>query len=79
VTLGLACIRCQGAGVDGICVVSSEGKVVIEGDRLPEGSVVAVVAPGRDGTFTVPPELEQAARPGLPGAKRSRSKRSFEG
>ena len=35
------------------------GKVVIDGDVLPEGTVVTVLAPEGDGTFVVPPELEQ--------------------
>ena len=35
------------------------GKIIIEGDALPEGMVVTVLAPDGDGTFSVPPELEQ--------------------
>lgn len=35
------------------------GKIVIEGIALPEGTVVTVLAPEGDGTFVVPPELEQ--------------------
>jgi len=33
-----------------------EGKVVIEGDPLPEGCVVTVLAPDGDETFAVPPD-----------------------
>lgn len=35
------------------------GKIVIEGIALPEGTVVTVLAPEGDGTFVVPPDLEQ--------------------
>ena len=35
------------------------GKVVLDGETLPEGTVVTVLAPEGDGTFVVPPELEQ--------------------
>lgn len=35
------------------------GKIIIDGDTLPEGTVVTVLAPEGDGTFIVPPELEQ--------------------
>ena len=35
-----------------------EGKVVIDGDKLPEGMVVTVLARTNDETFEVPPELE---------------------
>ena len=34
------------------------GKVVVEGDPLPEGTVVAILARDADETFEVPPELE---------------------
>jgi multidrug efflux pump subunit AcrA (membrane-fusion protein) len=36
-----------------------DGKIVVDGDALPEGMVVTVLAPEGDGTFVVPPELEQ--------------------
>jgi hypothetical protein len=36
-----------------------EGKVVIQGDPLPEGATVTVLAPIGDETFVVPAELEQ--------------------
>ena len=36
-----------------------DGKIVIDGSTLPEGTVVTVLAPEGDGTFIVPPELEQ--------------------
>lgn len=34
------------------------GKVVVEGDPLPEGTVVTIIARGAEETFEVPPELE---------------------
>jgi hypothetical protein len=34
------------------------GKIVVEGDPLPEGAVVTVLAREADETFEVPPELE---------------------
>lgn len=37
-----------------------DGKVIVEGDTLPEGTVVTVLARESDETFEVPPELEAA-------------------
>jgi hypothetical protein len=37
-----------------------DGKVVLEGEPLAEGSVVTVVAQEDDGTFDVSPEEERA-------------------
>ena len=34
------------------------GKVIVEGDPLPEGAVVTILAREADETFKVPPELE---------------------
>jgi hypothetical protein len=34
------------------------GKVVVEGDPLPEGAVVTVLVRDAEETFEVPPELE---------------------
>ncbi len=34
------------------------GKVVVEGDSLPEGAVVTILVREADETFEVPPELE---------------------
>lgn len=34
------------------------GKVVVEGDPLPEGAIVTILAREADETFEVPPELE---------------------
>jgi hypothetical protein len=34
------------------------GKVVVEGDPLPEGAIVTILAREVDETFEVPPELE---------------------
>ena len=35
-----------------------DGKVVVEGDPLPEGTVVTIIARDAEETFEVPPELE---------------------
>ena len=35
-----------------------DGKIVVEGDPLPEGAVVTILARDADETFEVPPELE---------------------
>lgn len=34
------------------------GKVIVEGEPLPEGAVVTILAREADETFEVPPELE---------------------
>jgi hypothetical protein len=34
------------------------GKIIVEGDPLPEGTVVTILARESDETFVVPPELE---------------------
>ena len=34
------------------------GKIVVEGDPLPEGAVVTILAREADETFEIPPELE---------------------
>jgi hypothetical protein len=34
------------------------GKIVLDGEALPEGTVVTVLAREGDGTFVVPPELQ---------------------
>ena len=36
-----------------------DGKIVLNGEALPEGTVVTVLAPEGDGTFLVPQDLEQ--------------------
>ena len=36
-----------------------DGKIVLNGEALPEGTVVTVLAPEGDGTFVVPQGLEQ--------------------
>jgi len=36
------------------------GKVVVDGDPLPEGAVVTILAREADETFEVPPALEAA-------------------
>ena len=35
-----------------------DGKIVVEGDPLPEGAVVTILARDADETFELPPELE---------------------
>ncbi len=35
-----------------------DGKVIVEGDPLPEGTVVTIIARDAEETFEVPPELE---------------------
>ena len=35
-----------------------DGKIVVEGDPLPDGTVVTILAREADETFAVPPELE---------------------
>lgn len=35
-----------------------EGKIIVEGEPLPEGAVVTILARDADETFEVPPELE---------------------
>ena len=47
-----------------------EGKVVIDGDALPEGTVVTVLAPEGDEIFDVPPELEHELNESLEQAAR---------
>ena len=34
------------------------GKIVVEGEPLPEGAIVTILAREADETFDVPPELE---------------------
>jgi len=46
------------------------GKVVLEGEPLPEGSVVTVVARDADETFEVTPEEEQALLAAIAQAER---------
>ncbi len=48
------------------------GKVVLEGEPLAEGSVVTVVAQEDDGTFDVSPEEERALLEAIAQADRGR-------
>jgi hypothetical protein len=41
------------------------GKIVVEGDPLPEGTVVTILSRGRDETFLVSAELEAELRASL--------------
>lgn len=47
-----------------------EGKVVLEGEPLPEGSVVTVVARDDEETFEVSPEDEKALLAAIAQAER---------
>ena len=47
-----------------------DGKVILEGDPLAEGSVVTVVAREDDETFDVSPEEERALRAAIAQAER---------
>ncbi len=46
------------------------GKVVVEGASLPEGTVVTILARDSDETFEVPMELESELRASLEEASR---------
>ncbi|MBM3341270.1 MAG: hypothetical protein FJY56_04035 [Betaproteobacteria bacterium] len=46
------------------------GKVIVEGDALPEGAVVTVLAREADETFDVPPELEAQLQESIAQAER---------
>jgi hypothetical protein len=47
-----------------------QGKVVVEGDALPEGAIVTVLTTEDEGTFDVPPELEAELSESLAQAAR---------
>ena len=46
------------------------GKIVVEGEPLPEGAVVTILAREADETFEVPPELESELLESLAQAAR---------
>jgi len=46
------------------------GKIVVEGDPLPEGAVVTILAREADETFEVPPEFEAELSESLAQAER---------
>lgn len=46
------------------------GKIVVEGEPLPEGAVVTILAREADETFEVPPELEAELSESLAQAAR---------
>lgn len=46
------------------------GKIVVEGDPLPEGTVVTILARDADETFAVPPELEAELQEAIAEADR---------
>ena len=45
------------------------GKVVVDGDPLPEGAVVTILAREADETFEVPPDLEAALQESIAQAQ----------
>ena len=46
------------------------GKIVVDGDPLPEGAVVTILAREADETFEVPPELEAELQESIAQAER---------
>ena len=46
------------------------GTIVVEGDPLPEGAVVTILARDADETFEVPPELEAELSESIAQAER---------
>jgi hypothetical protein len=46
------------------------GKVVVEGDPLPDGTIVTILARDADETFEVPPEMETELQESLAEAAR---------
>lgn len=46
------------------------GKVIVEGETLPEGAVVTILAREADETFEVPPELEAVLQESIAQAER---------
>ncbi len=47
-----------------------DGKVVVQGDPLPEGTVVTILAREANETFEVPPELEAELQQSIAEAER---------
>ena len=47
-----------------------DGKIVVEGEPLPEGAVVTILVREADETFEVPPELEAELRESIAEADR---------
>jgi hypothetical protein len=47
-----------------------DGKIIVEGDPLPEGAVVTILAREADETFEVPPELESELQESIAEAER---------
>ena len=54
------------------------GKVVVDGDPLPEGAVVTILAREADETFEVPPELEAALQESIAQADRGETNSADE-
>lgn len=46
------------------------GKIVVEGDPLPEGTVVTILAKDTNESFTMPPELEAELQESIAEADR---------
>ena len=49
------------------------GKVVVEGDPLPEGAIVTILAREANETFEVPPELEAELLESIAQAERGKT------
>lgn len=47
-----------------------DGKIIVEGEPLPEGTVVTILARDSDETFEVPPDLEADLQASLAEAAR---------
>ena len=47
-----------------------DGKIIVEGEPLPEGTVVTILARESDETFVVPPELEAELAESIAQAER---------
>ncbi len=46
------------------------GKIIVDGDPLPEGAIVTILARESDETFEVPPELEAELSESIAQAER---------
>lgn len=55
-----------------------DGKVIVEGDPLPEGAVVTILARETDETFEIPPELEMELQESIAEADRGETISSEE-
>ena len=51
-------LRCTIRGMQLATGTGVAGKIVVEGEPLPDGTVVTILAREADETFEIPPELE---------------------